>query len=368
MNIKLRAATTFLSCGLSVSASAAQYTISALPPLPGHVRTAVRAINDQGLVVGSSGSQGNPRQSALIWSNLKATSIADALPDGTAGAISITATGKVLGTLGSLSQGTRSFLRDEDGMTTFAEGASALNDFGQIVGGVEVGPDNQAFAAKLVSREWVVLPGAKPGSYLHRINDAGEAIGTWIEAPDPLGPIVAIHGIQYAGDHVEVITVPGYSYFLPYDINQNGTIVGRAVVGLYDREDLVLLHRDGSFDVVIEALDFPSEGPTGLNDHNDILMDRIDPASGRYSPYILPGDGSPAISLRGQLGSAGDIWMHLGPRDINNSRTIVGDGYFADGRWSAWVASPIPEPAMIGVVAMLGVGLRRVRLDKDRGA
>jgi hypothetical protein len=361
MDKKFCAATVCLTSALVASPSLAEFSISGLPPLAMDVRTVVRALNNEGLVVGSSGSQGNPGKSVVVWTNQQPISVFDAPPDGDSQAIAISSAGAVLGIVGSLSQGSFGFVADQQGITPLPAGVSSMNDLGQIVGGVEVGPDNQAFAAKLVDRKWVVLPGAEPGSYLHRINNAGEAMGIWLERDEPTGPLQAIHGIRYAGDQVEVITVPGYSYFLPYDINEHGTIVGRAVVGEYEQQDLVLLHRDGSFDVVIKAWDFPTEGLTGLNDHNDILIDRIDPTSGLYSPYILPGDGSPAMSLREQLGAAGEKWTRLSPRDINNSRTIVGDGELADGRWLAWVASPIPEPAMIGVVAMLGLTIRRVR-------
>ena len=157
--------------------------ISALPASPDHTRTTVRAINGRRLVVES------------------------------------------------LSQRSFGFIADEQGIAPLPEGASGLDDLGQLGGGVEVGPDQQAFAAELVDRVWVALPG----------------------------------------------------------------------------------------------------------------------------------DRSRAISVREQLGEAGDRWTRLCPRDINNNRTIVGDGYFADGRWSAWVASPIPEPAMIGVLALLGILSGRVR-------
>jgi hypothetical protein len=49
---------------------------------------------------------------------------------------------------------------------------------------------------------------------------------------------------------------------------------------------------------------------------------------------------------------------------IDERGRIVVQGYEQiDGRWNAkaFFLTPIPEPAMIGVVAMLGGGLRRVR-------
>ena len=213
---------------------------------------------------------------------------------------------------------------------------SGINNNGQIVGTYFEANFSNPHAFELDNRGFTVLDLPNHGyGGANNINDSGQIVGYFYDG-SARGFLGDTHGAMTA------ITIPGLGMTQARAINNLGQIV--LVGDTYDG----FLYANGGF----SAIHFPGARNTyldGINDAGQIVglsSGLFDPVNG-FSPIVVPGTLS-AI-----------------PSDINNFGQIVGTFRDSAGREHGFVASPVPEPASLPLVAAaLGgcIWIRRKRV------
>ena len=310
--------------GSSASAGSMAYTLTDLGSLPGgDQRTAARALNNQGEVVGIS--SGRP----FLYSG---------------GTIMPLATeARVINDSGQTAHSTATYL------------PFAINAAGDTVG--QIG-GNGLPAIHLAGGSPTVIPGSNGYGFAFGINDAGQVVGS-MEFRDGFGT-PATHAFLYASGKVTDLAETFEERSAALAINNRGEIVGhRMTVGGHDRP---FLYKDGKYTDLGGSLG--GDGVAlGINDSNQIV--------GRFG---YEGDEHPFLYENGVLTDLkqlikADFGIDVGRESlvgINNAGQIA---FNADinGVSRAFLLTPqsVPEPTTLAFATLAGIA---VTLGRRRAA
>jgi probable HAF family extracellular repeat protein len=267
------------------------------------------------------------------------------------------------------SQGTNqnrsSFLYSDGKMTQIAplgavagrEGANAINDSGQVVGGAFSSINNQGQYVGSIGRGFVLVSGGATtqlGNFVPvAINDAGQIVG-WLASsqagfPNGNSQDVAIYQNGKITDLVATEFGPFAGNGMAYAINQAGDMLlyyadkrpGETGVHHY-------MLRLANGQTIETNPGINGNGPpVALNDKDQIIGRDYLFSDGRY---MLLRDLIPTSSG----------WSDLAARAINDKGQIVGEGRLADGAVHAFLMTPVPEPSAVVLPALVlaWLGLR----------
>jgi probable HAF family extracellular repeat protein len=97
----------------------------------------------------------------------------------------------------------------------------------------------------------------------------------------------------------------------------------------------------------------------GLNDNGQVVGQST---TGSAATHAFLYSGGTMVDLNTLL-PAGSGWTLTAATDINNSGQIVGTGINSLGEERAFLMTPVPEPMMLGMLAMGGLALLRRRKE-----
>jgi probable HAF family extracellular repeat protein len=321
---------------------AAEYTVHLLEPIGNRVpRTAV-AINNLGVVAGTTHCPGCLSQafvgdSSYSYSGIEHTTIED-IND--AGAFIGTASPPGLDPVRHFSYTPSGGAIHLENLFNGRAAAFGINNAGDIVGYGYV--NDQTKHAFLLSGGNLTLFDTTDSAMV--INDSGIIAGVgWIRENGVMKPLRFSNGISAT----------------PEAINNRGQVVGMADTWL--GETLPFLYEDGvmkNLATIIGQLVVPY----GINDHGDII--------GHYFPG---GVAQPFIFKNGQLTNLttpiapNSGWTLSRVVDINNRGQIAGNGIF-NGEFRAFRLDPIPEPTSLVMLLAIGVVAATARCPSLRRA
>jgi probable HAF family extracellular repeat protein len=263
--------------------------------------------------------------------------------------------GEIVGDVGGGLQG---FL-DTNGVSTMIDVPGAIsssprgiNDKGQIVGfaassagtGAGVLDSNGVFTVINVPGVFNISPSG--------INDKGQIVGTYVDSQ--------YHGFLDSNGVFTTINFPGAYATFAYGINNAGQIVGYLAGGNLNAP-LGFLYDAGAFSIIA----VPGATRTdafGINDSGQIVGDFFD-VSGVSHGFLDTNGVFSTLDLPGAISSAA-----LG---INDDGQIVGTADVIDlssGKPIAvgFLATPVPEPASLLLLATVLLGLRSTITHRQR--
>jgi uncharacterized membrane protein len=248
-----------------------------------------------------------------------------------------------------------SYYRWKDGISTpvtlpftipFSEGG--INDNGAITGNYSLTTGGGAGGFILNSGLTLfVFPGALRTD-AHGINDSDSVVGFYLgPSGDTQGYIRSSRGI------FSTIDVPNSSVTEADGINNTGDIVG-FYQGPAIQLDHGFLLRDGVFTDILYPLTIYTRAH-GINDLGDIVGEYSDSQS-RLHGFVLSGGVYSTVDFPGAV-----YTVALG---INDSGSIV--GLYSPGNGiEAFIASPVPEPSTLLLLAGCSIGLEMARRRKS---
>lgn len=209
--------------GTWATASAAVYTFTLLPPLPDSTESAGLGINDQGQVVGWSGTGEGAPLRATRWDGVTPVALASLYAGNSSTALDISNAGQVVGFSGS-----RATLWNDEVPTDLgtlggsSSTAVAISRAGQVVGYSTLTSNNaNDNHATLWNGLTAIDLGTLGGTFSSAsdVNSAGQIVG-WSVLPGNMG---GVHAVLWNGG---IATDLGLGYAL--SINDRGQVVGQS--------------------------------------------------------------------------------------------------------------------------------------------
>ena len=180
------------------------------------------------------------------------------------------------------------------------------------------------------------------------INEHGEIVGD-----------VGDKACLWHDDVVELLgTPPGYAWSATRDINNQGHVAGSAGFGLSGEQ--AFLYKDGGT-ISLGTLGGSRSEAEAINNLEQIVGNSEKLGSAHRHAFIWE-DGT-MYDLNDLLPPDAE-WTLWQANDINDAGEIVGTGINPQGQWRAYLMTPIPEPATLGLLAM---GLGAVWMGKRQG-
>ena len=300
-----------------VHAVAPQDLIVDLGTLPGDDSSVALGLNESGAIVGWSGlDYGFQGKRGFLWENGTMKDLGSL--GGTQGtwATDINEAGQIVGSSYNATNYERPFLWENGSMTDLDVGAAyggatAINDFGQVVGYRQVRTNDPNDPYALRAFVWKAgkvndlgtLPGFRD-SYATGINNAGQVVG-YIQDPRIQGPVHAF--LWENGTMKDLGTLPGDALSQAADINEAGQVVGWS--GGYG-ETHAFLSEAGS----MRSLAGPANATDaqGINDVGQVV--------GLNGTAVVWHDGNE--TGLGSLVPGGSSIAH----EVNNAGAAVGEG------------------------------------------
>src|SRR5215469_7058307 len=213
--------------------------------------------------------------------------------------------------------------------------AGGINDSGQIVGSFYSARDvaHGYFLDVDGSFTTIDAPGASL-TIAGGINNSGQIVGWFMDASGNS------HGFLYSDGSFTTIDVPGALGTAVFGINDSGQIVGS--FGDATGPHGFFLDVDGTF-TTIDVPGASVSSPLGINSSGQIVgyYSRTPGTHNIEHGYFLDVDGSFTT-----IDAPGAIFTSAG--GINNSGQIVGSFYGAGDDLHGFLATPVPEPRVVG--------------------
>lgn len=288
-------------------------------------------INDSGQIVGKAGAADGSVH-ATMWNGLDVIDIGTLSGAGDSFAADINEQGVVAGS-SSGEVGTHAFTWTEAG------------------GFVDYGNTNPPFRLAVAG--------------FNGINNQGLMVGTSYIILEPYRAAFAHEGDKALAD----LSPPGRnSVGMAMAVNDAGTIVGFQS-GDYGSIQATIFREDGSFDQ-LGALGLEESWALDVNQANEIVGRAFAFGPNGLITKAFVADGRDMLDIL-ENSSNPDGWLLVEATAINDHGVIVGNGLF-QGEPRAFIATPVPEPSSVILVASAGIALcgsgRRVRRVARRQA
>lgn len=247
--------------------------------------------------------------------------------------------------------------------------ASAINNAGDVVGHSHSDVGIHAYLHRTSTGETVdigaSLPGFRPLSWAHAINDSGQVTGFAMVQGQGSQAFLwsAQAGVQLLGGLSSQLV---YSYAT--DINDNGQVVGASYAGMFDH---AFLWQDGlgMIDLGDLPLGLDESVATAVNNRGQVvgigsaLLVGLGPT--RTAFLWQPDTGM--LDLNGLVDPTDPLedYYLTAAYDTNDAGQIVGTALTADGRQRAVLLTPVPEPTT-ALLLLLGLPLVRQALRRRR--
>ena len=302
----------------------------------------VSAINDAGVVVGTA------RNQAFYWSLDGGRNFIDILPGGTSSAAyGINNQGQVVGYSGS-DAGNRAFVWSADtglvnlGILAIGDVASSANDINDV--GYVVGTSTSATGKRsfLWSQDAGMVDigdvtGGSNNVSATALNDLNQVTGSLLSADGTVSPFLwdAASGVSDLGN-----LPTGSDVGFGFDINNSTQVVGRSNTLDGDRAFLWLP------DTGMQSLGTLGFGSYafGMNDAGTIVG--LSTISGAHKAMIWT-ETAGMLDLNSELQAEYAAWSLLEAYDINEKGWIVGLGVDPDGNQRSFLLQPVPVPASL---------------------
>ncbi|GAB4181608.1 MAG: hypothetical protein Fur006_16800 [Coleofasciculaceae cyanobacterium] len=320
------------------------YAITNLGTLPGDSYSYASGINNQGQVVGTSGSNTGSR--AFLYSGGTMTNLGTLPGDNFSYAYGINDQGQVVG-FSAGSNPPRAFLYTDGTMTNLGtlpgdnlSFAYGINDQGQVVGFSVGGNPPRAF---LYTGGTMTNLGTLPGdssSYAYGINDQGQVVGT-------SGGSSGGRAFLYTGGTMTNLgTLPGDSSSSASAINNQGQVVGYSS---NNSGTSAFLYSGGTMSSLGTLPGDTFSSASAINNQGQVVSYSGGNSGGRAFLY----SGGGMFDLNGLI-PTGSGWTVSSVSAINDSGQIAGTGTIG-GQSRAFIMSPNPTGGTVGA-GMITVG------------
>lgn len=346
--------------------AAARYTIQPLESHASQIDVVAGGINDQQQVVGYIIEPDGTKRAAL-WEN-KTVRLLPSLVDGAASwAFRLNNRGEIVGKAATADGSIHAVLWDGHGVHDIGalpggknSFASDINELGVVAGSSEAAVGSNAFTWTAADGFHSVASSDPPlrltVAGFNGINDAGFAVGTTYYLLEPYRAAAAEANARLVTD----ISPPGRNVGMAMAVNNHGVIVG------YQSEtnaapQAAILHGDGTF-TQLGTLGLDESWAHDVNDNGTIV--------GRAFSFLPGGQIQPAAFVyeNGQMddllriSANNEGWESLiEASSINSAGVIVGEGIF-QGEVRAYIAFPVPEPTL----GWLAIGVLVFAIRKRR--
>jgi len=278
---------------LSAQSQSDPYRLIDLGTLPGDVVSGALDINDRGQVVGRSGMGGagcdtlECNGNAVLWENGTVTDLGTLPNHDYSEARAINNQGEIVGLSGSWGSGNHAVLWDNGTITDLdmlpydeSTSASGINERGQIIGsggGGNVAPhavlwDNGAVTDLGIVATWFDPTASPVGrvdfSHAYGINNRGQIVGVSTTS-------TGVHAVLWEnGTVTDLGTLPGHNYSEAFGINERGQIMGLSGMWTDDcnaGECRAVLWEEGT--IIDLGIPMTAWGlPSGINNSGQIVF------------------------------------------------------------------------------------------------
>lgn len=186
-------------------------------------------INNNSQVVGTSPSytDGSNINRAFLWWNGVMTDLGHLPGENSSGAVDINNNGQVVGGSGSKTFSWQNSVMTDLGLP-LGSSPTSINDYGQVVGTNSLSGPHAILWQSGAMTGLGALPGGGDHSYAVDINNTGQVVGqSGGSGPAESGPARAFLWDENAGMH-DLGFLPGANYSVAYGINDRGEVVGES--------------------------------------------------------------------------------------------------------------------------------------------
>ncbi len=351
---------------ISAWASPGPYTITDLGTLGGADSRAF-SLNDSGQVAGwafVSGGLGNGVSHAFRYTGGSMTDLGT-LGGTNSGAYGINSAGYVAGASWTTSDpnnmGRHAFLYDGTNMNDLGtlggseSGAYMVNVNNKVVGWANnAAGQYRAFMYDHSSKSMSDLGALPTGtvSCAQGVNDNDEVVGY-----SGVNSDLDYHAFLHSSGSMTDLGTLGGTNSQAWSINNNGVIVGSSDVAGGGTHPFV--YSNGVITDLVSTMPVPTgtNEAYGINDSGDIVGTLL----GGTNYYGFIHTGSNIYDVNSLLTSNPGGWNVWSIFDINNNGQMVGYAFNSQNQSHAVLLTPVPEPAMLGLLALGGLTLLRRR-------